>query len=274
MILPASQHVTPWRVGVRALQRSSGRGNGERPLGLLLQTERRLTPWTTMTMTSRRPVTQARRSCRHCSHWARSAAYPAGPCSTPTSSASRCKCALARPSICRTSTKAFTPRPRSAPSRPRWLARGSWGLDPQATGHALAIATSLAAGYKCQLGTTTIHLHTGLAAHNGILASALAAAGATGASDALDGNWSTLSLLAEIDAPGFEGPLAKLGNPLAIEEYGLYVKPYPCCSYATVAIDGLLALRAEHCITADDVAGITIAIPHREHRGPEVPGSP
>ncbi len=137
------------------------------------------------------------------------------------------------------------------------------GLDPQATGHALAIATSLAAGYKCQLGTTTIHLHTGLAAHNGILASALAAAGATGASDALDGNWSTLSLLAEIDAPGFEGPLAKLGNPLAIEEYGLYVKPYPCCSYATAAIDGLLALRAEHCITADDVAGITIAIPHR-----------
>ena len=137
------------------------------------------------------------------------------------------------------------------------------GLDAQATGHALAIATSLAAGYKCQLGTTTIHLHTGLAAHNGILAASLAAAGATGASDALDGNWGTLSLLAEIDAPGFEAPLAKLGNPLAIEEYGLCVKPYPCCSYATAAIDGLLALRAEHGITADDIAGVTIAIPHR-----------
>lgn len=137
------------------------------------------------------------------------------------------------------------------------------GLDAQVTGHALAIATSLAAGSKCHLGTTTIHLHTGLAAHNGILAAGLAVAGATGASDALDGNWGTLSLLAEMDAPGFEGPLAKLGSPLAIEEHGLHVKPYPCCSYATAAIDGLLALRAEHRITADDITGVTVAIPQR-----------
>ena len=107
------------------------------------------------------------------------------------------------------------------------------GLDASATANALSIATSLAAGFKSQLGTTTIHLHTGLAAHNGVLAAGLAAAGATGASDALDGGWGTLRLLADDDAPGFEGPLAKLGNPLAIEEHGLHVKPYPCCSYAT-----------------------------------------
>ena len=135
------------------------------------------------------------------------------------------------------------------------------GLDARRAGHALAIATSLAAGSKCHLGTTTIHLHTGLAAHNGILAAGLAAAGATGASDALDGGWGTLSLLADADAPGFEGPLAKLGNPLAIEEHGLHVKPYPCCSYATTAIDGVLALLAEHRLTADDIAGVTLAIP-------------
>ena len=137
------------------------------------------------------------------------------------------------------------------------------GLDAKATGHALAAATSLAAGSKCHLGTTTIHLHTGLAAHNGILAAALAGAGATAADDALDGSWGTLSLLADADAAGFEGPLAKLGNPLAIEEHGLHVKPYPCCSYATAAIDGVLALCAGHDITPRDIAGVSAAIPRQ-----------
>ncbi|MCH2430908.1 MAG: MmgE/PrpD family protein [Acidimicrobiales bacterium] len=99
------------------------------------------------------------------------------------------------------------------------------GIDATATGNALAIATSLSAGFKSQLGTTAIHLHTGLAAHNGVLAAGLASAGATGSSETLDGEWGVLRLLADVDAPGFDGPLAKLGNPLAIEEFGLCVKP-------------------------------------------------
>lgn len=135
------------------------------------------------------------------------------------------------------------------------------GLDAVRTGHALSIATSLAAGSKGQLGTTTVHLHTGLAAHNGVLAASLAEAGATGSADALDGESGVLRLLAGDDAPGFETPLAKLGDPLAIEEYGLCVKPYPCCSYATPAIDGLLRLRAEHGLGVDDVDGITAHLP-------------
>ncbi|MEE2769182.1 MAG: MmgE/PrpD family protein [Actinomycetota bacterium] len=135
------------------------------------------------------------------------------------------------------------------------------GLDAVATGNALAIATSLAAGFKSQLGTTTIHLHTGLAAHNGVLAAGLGAAGATGSSEALDGEWGTLRLMANSDAPGFAGPLAKLGNPLAIEEFGLCVKPYPCCSYAAASIDALLSLRAEHELRPEDIVRITATIP-------------
>lgn len=135
------------------------------------------------------------------------------------------------------------------------------GLDAGGTGNALSIATSLAAGSKGQLGTTTVHLHTGLAAHNGVLAASLAEAGATGSADALDGASGTLRLLADDDAPGFEVPLAKLGNPLAIVEYGLCVKPYPCCSYATSAIDGLLRLRGEHRLVADDVVEVTAHLP-------------
>ena len=137
------------------------------------------------------------------------------------------------------------------------------GIDATATGNALAIATSLSAGFKSQLGTTAIHLHTGLAAHNGVLAAGLASAGATGSSETLDGEWGVLRLLADPDAPGFDGPLAKLGNPLAIEEFGLCVKPYPCCSYATASIDGLLALRADYDLVPEEVIGITATIPAR-----------
>lgn len=135
------------------------------------------------------------------------------------------------------------------------------GLDAVATGHSLSIATSLAAGSKCQLGTTTIHLHTGLAAHNGVLAASLAGVGATGSDDALDGEFGTLRLMADADAPGFDGPLAKLGNPLAIVEYGLCVKPYPCCSYTTSVIDGLLSLRSEHGFNPEEVEEVIARIP-------------
>ena len=69
--------------------------------------------------------------------------------------------------------------------------------------------------------------------------------------------------MADRDAPGFDGPLAKLGNPLAIEEFGLCVKPYPCCSYATASIDGLLALRADYDLVPEEVIRITATIPAR-----------
>jgi 2-methylcitrate dehydratase PrpD len=135
------------------------------------------------------------------------------------------------------------------------------GFDAVTTGHALSIATSLAAGSKCQLGTTTIHLHTGLAAHNGVLAASLAGAGATGSGDALDGEFGTLRIMADADAPGFGGPLAKLGDPLAIVEHGLCVKPYPCCSYTTSVIDGVLSLRSEYGFASGEVDEVVARIP-------------
>lgn len=137
------------------------------------------------------------------------------------------------------------------------------GLDAAGIANALGIATSMSAGYKCQLGSTAIHLHTGFAAQNGVLAAGLAAAGATGAADALDGEWSFLTLLAGPGANGFDGPLAKLGKPLAIEEHGLHVKSYPCCSYINRTIDGILELRAADAFTAADIASVTTTIPGR-----------
>lgn len=137
------------------------------------------------------------------------------------------------------------------------------GLDASRSAAALSLATSMAAGYKCQLGTMAIHLHPGLAAKNGILAAALANSGTTASAEALDGNWSFLTLLCGDDAKGFDAPLAKLGEPLAIEEHGLHIKLYPCCSYINRTIDGVLALRASHGFTVPEVEGVTITIPGR-----------
>ena len=135
------------------------------------------------------------------------------------------------------------------------------GLDATRAGHALSIATSMAAGFKSQFGTTTKPTHAGLAAKNGVLAACLAENGLTASSETLDGDWSILALLAGEDAPGIAAPLSKLGAPLAILEHGLIVKRYPCCAYIHRAVDGLLSLREEHGLTAEGVRQVKVAIP-------------
>ncbi|MEM9217296.1 MAG: MmgE/PrpD family protein [Cyanobacteria bacterium P01_F01_bin.150] len=134
------------------------------------------------------------------------------------------------------------------------------GLNTNATSAALSIASSCAAGYNSQFGTMTKPLHIGLAAHSGVLAAQLAATGITASTMTLDGKWSFLTLLSTQDAQGFEVPLAKLGNPLAIDEYGLSIKRYPCCSATHRAIDGVISLRTAHRFSPAEVAAITVRI--------------
>ncbi len=135
------------------------------------------------------------------------------------------------------------------------------GLDAPRAAHALSIATSMAAGFKSQFGSTTKPAHAGLAAKNGVLAACLAESGLTASAETLDSDWSILALLAGDDAPGFAGPLSKLGAPLAILEHGLIVKRYPCCAYIHRAVDGLLSLRAEHGLTAEGLQQMRVSIP-------------
>lgn len=137
------------------------------------------------------------------------------------------------------------------------------GLDATRAGHALGIATSMAAGFKSQFGSTTKPAHAGLAAKSGVLAACLAENGLTAAPETLDGAWSVLTLLAGEQANGFTAPLAKLGAPLAILEHGLIVKRYPCCAYIHRAVDGLLTLRAQHGLTAESARQVRVAIPSR-----------
>lgn len=134
------------------------------------------------------------------------------------------------------------------------------GLDPNAVSVALSIASSCAAGYSSQFGTMTKPLHIGLASRSGVLAAQLAKTGMTASANTLDGKWSFLSLLSTPEAQGFDAPLGKLGKPLAIHEYGLSIKRYPCCSATHRAIDGVIALRTLHCLSPTDVVSITVRI--------------
>lgn len=132
------------------------------------------------------------------------------------------------------------------------------GLDVDGVSVALSIASSCTAGYNSQFGTMTKPLHIGLAAHSGVLAAQLATTGITASTTTLDGKWSFLTLLSTKDAQGFEEPLSKLGQVLAIDEYGLSIKRYPCCSATHRAIDGVIALRKIHRLSPADIASITV----------------
>ncbi len=137
------------------------------------------------------------------------------------------------------------------------------GLDAEETAAALSLATSMAGGFKSQIGTMAKPLHAGLAAKAGVLAAGLAASGTSASRDVLDGTWSFMTLLAGPESRGFDAPLKKLGGPLGIEEYGLYVKPYPCCAYIHRSVDAVLGLRRSHGLDGADIAAVTARIPGR-----------
>ncbi len=149
-------------------------------------------------------------------------------------------------------------------------------LDAERSAHAISIASSRAGGFQAQFGTMTKPAHAGFAAAAGLVAAGLAETGLTASPEALDGKAGVQALLADERADGFGEPLAKLGKPLGILQHGLIVKRYPCCSYIHRAVDGLLALRTRHQLTAEQVCGVTVEIPgkHKEILPFITPNSP
>jgi 2-methylcitrate dehydratase PrpD len=136
-------------------------------------------------------------------------------------------------------------------------------LNVRDIGYAIGLAASMASGFKSQFGTMAKPLHAGLAAKAGVLAASLAAEGMTASAEVFDGEWSILRLMAGPEAEGFAGALRVLGDPLAIEAYGLVIKPYPCCGYIHGTLEGILDLRRAEGLSAPDIAGIIAQIPAR-----------
>ena len=125
-------------------------------------------------------------------------------------------------------------------------------LDAPTTAMAISLATSMAGGSKRQFGSMAKPLHAGLAAKNGIVAAQLAASGVTGNAEPLDGLWGYIELMAGTAVLGLDAALAKIGEPDAMTQYGVWAKFYPCCASTHRPVDALLSLG----LRAGDVASI------------------
>ena len=127
------------------------------------------------------------------------------------------------------------------------------GLDRAKMANAISLGVSMASGAKVQFGTMAKPYHAGMAAKNAVLAAHLAANGFEARDVALEGKLGFKELYGGPKARGWADVLPTVGNPLAIEQFGLAPKLYPCCGSTHRALDIALALRAEHGIAAESI---------------------
>jgi 2-methylcitrate dehydratase PrpD len=126
---------------------------------------------------------------------------------------------------------------------------------------ALSLASSMASGLTNQGGYLAKQLHPGLTAQNGVMASALAAAGVTGSELAIDGPISLAKSMGDHNPRKFAAALAKLGNPWSIVEHGLIMKAYPSCGYTHRLIDAAIDLHGRLPGGCGEIQSILISIP-------------
>ena len=130
------------------------------------------------------------------------------------------------------------------------------GLGAAESAHALAVATTMAAGLQQAFRSEAMAkpLHAGHAAEAGLLAALAAAEGFTGALDVLEGPAGfAAAMCGEAD---WSAVVAPLGARLAVEE--VTVKNHTGCGHTFAPVDAMLALRAEHGLVPDEVARIVV----------------
>ena len=132
------------------------------------------------------------------------------------------------------------------------------GLDVPQTCMALGITSSMASGLVANFGTMSKPLHAGLAARNGVLAAMLAQRGFSGNPGSLEERGGFLEAFGRGSAPTL-APLEQLGTTFEVER-GVRFKAYPCGGLTHSAIDGVLALRAEHGFGPDSVERIDVQV--------------
>ena len=134
------------------------------------------------------------------------------------------------------------------------------GLERLQIEHALAFAASTAAGVRHNFGSMVEILHPGFAAESGILAAEYAERGLTGGDDALGGRAGYF----EASAGGLQAEIT-LGAPWAFIEPGVSIKPFPSGALTHPAMTGLLEIRRDRGLGADDVAAIRVRTNPRIH---------
>ncbi|MFF0718360.1 MmgE/PrpD family protein [Verrucosispora sp. NA02020] len=145
------------------------------------------------------------------------------------------------------------------------------GLDAARATDALGIAGSQAGGLLAFLhtGASTKQLHPGFASHAGVLAARLAAAGASGPANVLDGPHGVFDALAA-------GPVEpasivdRLGTRWETTRIG--IKPYPACQLSHAAIDAARDARRQPGFPADPAAVTRVDVDVHPDSAPTVCG--
>ena len=135
------------------------------------------------------------------------------------------------------------------------------GADASVLENAFGLNGSQAAGSLqfLQNGAWNKRIHTGLAAHNAILALRLAEAGAVGAAEPLEGRNGFFRGYTDDATP--EHVVRTLGERFAIDETAF--KPYPSCRYSHAAIELLCEILQEEKLTPDAVEAVRIGLPRK-----------
>ncbi|MDA1116990.1 MAG: MmgE/PrpD family protein [Proteobacteria bacterium] len=131
------------------------------------------------------------------------------------------------------------------------------GLERARTTHALATATTFAAGLQqaFRMDSMSKPLHAGRAAEAGVTAALAAGAGVTGSLDVIEGDAGFGRAMG--DAPDWTKAFATLGAELHIAR--MTFKNHACCGHAFAAIDGALAAQAALGVAAHDIARVRVA---------------
>ena len=136
------------------------------------------------------------------------------------------------------------------------------GLDEDLSVAALGIALSQSSGVMEFLsnGSSVKSLHSGWAAHGGVLAALLASASMTGPQTSLEGRWGLFRQFAGDDgaAQRMRGLIGSLGEKWHLPEAAF--KFFPCCHYLHPFIEaaGILAARG---LRAAEVKSIVCEVP-------------
>ncbi|MFQ5935681.1 MAG: MmgE/PrpD family protein [Acidiferrobacterales bacterium] len=130
------------------------------------------------------------------------------------------------------------------------------GLDSTRTAHALASAGTMAAGLQQAFRSDAMSkpLHAGRAAETGVLVSLAAAQGVTGAMDILEGARGFGAAMSK--DPDWTQAFADLGSSYNITR--MTQKNHGACGHTFAAVDGVIALRAKHELTASNVKHVRV----------------
>jgi 2-methylcitrate dehydratase PrpD len=133
------------------------------------------------------------------------------------------------------------------------------GLDEKGAANALGIAGSMASGIFAYLedGSATKPIHPGWAAHGALLASRLAAHGATGPAEVLEGRFGLYHAYVGRRDVDLESQLADLGSRW--ETLRIAYKPYPACHFIHGSLGATATLVGD--VEPDEVEEIVVTVP-------------